>query len=103
LSWPATLNAESGTITSEPLSTAVAASYTLTLTNALIDASSQVFVSVQRGGGVDGEADSLSYQVQEVRPAAGSCAIVIKNTGGAPFGDSGTGPGRIKISFKVDN
>jgi hypothetical protein len=98
-SGAAMLNAESGTITTEGLTTAAGGSYTLTLTNALIDANSQVLVSVQRGT----EDDSKSYQVQEVRPAAGSCTIVIKNTGSSPFGDSGTGPGTIRISFNVIN
>lgn len=97
----ATLHAESGVITSEALTTGTGASYTLTLTNQLIAAGSRVQVSVSRGS----EADSLSYQVQEVEPAAagGSCTIVIKNTGSVPFGDGLGGGGTIKIAFQVVN
>jgi hypothetical protein len=94
-----TLHAESGVVTSEALTTAAGSSYTLTLTNQLMAASSRVQVSVSRGT----EADSLSYQVQEVRPAAASCVIVIKNTGSVAFGDAGAGGGTIKIAFTIQN
>jgi hypothetical protein len=58
-----------------------------------------VLASVQRGT----EADSLSYQIQELITGAGFCTIIVKNTGSVPFGDSGAGAGTIKISFKVVN
>ena len=64
-------------------------------------------VHVAAGSAVAGAAafklNSLSYQVQEVRPAAGSCVIVIKNTGSGRFEDSMGGGGTIKIAFQVVN
>lgn len=71
----ATLNGvQSGKITSEALSTAAAASYTLTLTNDAIAASDQVFVSVANGTNTGGKPI-----VGRVTPGAGTVAVEISN------------------------
>jgi len=70
----ATLNKFSGVVTSEALVTAAAATYTLTLTNSMIAAADQVFVSIGNGTNSAG-----SPQVQSVTEAAGSVVIVIRN------------------------
>lgn len=48
-SGAATLNAQVGTITSEALTTAAAADYTLTLTNTRVDAGCVAFISLTNG------------------------------------------------------
>jgi hypothetical protein len=61
-------------ITSESLSTAAAAFYTLTITNARVSASSTCFATVRLGGATAG-----SPVVTTVTPAAGSVVVIIKN------------------------
>ena len=70
----ATLNKSAGVVTSEALTTAAGATYTLTLTNSTIAAADQVFASVNLGAGTGG-----TPTVAAVKPAAGSCTIQIQN------------------------
>lgn len=70
----ATLNKRSGVITSESLTTAAGASYTLTLTNSTIAATSQVVASVGYG-----TANAGTPCVTRVTPGSGTLTIVIQN------------------------
>lgn len=70
----ATLNAGRGKITSEALTTAAGAVYTLTLTDSRIAAADLVFASVANGTNTQGVP-----AVGRVSPAAGSVAIEIRN------------------------
>lgn len=84
----ATLNGLGGKITSEALTTAAAAIYTLTLTNSQVLSTDRVMVSVANGtntGGVPA--------VARVQPANGSVVIVIQNIGATVFN------GTIVVSF----
>lgn len=65
-------------ITSEALVTAAAATYTLTITDAAISASSSVFVAVNYGTANAGEPG-----VHRVQPLAGSVVINIRNDAAA--------------------
>lgn len=89
----ATVNTQAGTVTTEALVTAAAATYTFTLTNALIKATSQVFVSVGKGTATAGEP-----AVHFVTPAAGSAVILIRNDAAAAALN-----GTITISYFVLN
>lgn len=89
----ATINAQSGQITTEALTTAAAASYTMTLTNSKITALSTVLVSVGKGTATTGEPS-----VHFVTPAAGSAVIIIRNNAAAAALN-----GTIKINFAVIN
>lgn len=87
----ATLSKPSGVITSEALTTAAAATYTLTLTNTEIAATSQVLVSVGNG------TNSAGLPVlATVTPGAGSAVIVVRNAHAAAAFN-----GTIKITFVV--
>lgn len=70
----ATLNQPSGKITSEALTTAAAAVYTLTLTDNKIAATDIVLVSVGNGTNTQG-----AMAVHSVVPASGSVVIKITN------------------------
>ncbi len=70
----ATLNTDSGTITTEALTTAGLADYTFTLTNSQITAASKVFVTVANGTNTQG-----TLGVGTVTPGSGSCVIMIHN------------------------
>lgn len=70
----ATLNTQLGVVTSEALTTAAGATYTLTLTNTKIATTSRLFVSTGYGTSTTG-----SPAVMRVQPAAGSATIVIQN------------------------
>jgi len=70
----ATLHKTSGKITTENLTTAAGATYTLTLTNNKIAAADQVYVTVGNGTNTTGTAT-----VATVKPAAGSVVIIIQN------------------------
>lgn len=87
----ATLNKDAGVITSEGLTTAAAATYTLTITNSSIAAADQVFASVQNGTNSQG-----TPVITTVTPGSGSVAIIVKN-------DHATDAfnGTIKIAFMV--
>lgn len=86
-----TLNAQSGTITTESVSTAAAAIYTLTVTNNKVAANDIVMVSVANGTNSAGDPTVL-----RITPAAGSVVITIKNTH-ATNAFNGT----LKIAFMV--
>jgi hypothetical protein len=87
----ATLNKSAGVITSESLTTAAAAVYTLTITNSTIAAADQVFASVSFGTSTTGEP-----VVERVTPGAGSVVIRVKNVAGAAALN-----GTIKVAFMV--
>jgi len=70
----ATLSKNSGKITSEALTTAAGASYTLTLTNTEIAATSLIFASVGDGTNTQG-----TPVVGPINAGAGSATIEIKN------------------------
>lgn len=86
----ATLNSRQGKITSEALTTAQDASYTLTLTNSTIAAADNVFVSIANGTNSAG-----MPVVSRVTPEAGSVVIVITNTIAAALN------GTLVVSFQV--
>ncbi len=89
----ATVNTQSGVITTEALVTAAAATYTMTLTNSNITATSIVLVTVGKGTATTGE-----LAVHFVTPAAGSAVILIRNDAAAAALN-----GTIKIGFVVFN
>lgn len=88
----ATLNKSSGKITSESLTTAQNALYTLTLTNSAIAAADVVLVSVANGDNTQG-----TTVVTKVTPAAGSVVIIIANKHATAESLNGT----LVISFVV--
>lgn len=87
----ATLAKDSGKITSEALTTAAGATYTLTLTNTAIAAADMVFASVALGTATTG-----MPVVTRVTPAAGSVVIIVQN-----IHASAALNGTIVISFMV--
>jgi hypothetical protein len=87
----ATLDKISGKITTESLTTAAGASYTLTLTNLTIVATDVVIPSVANGTNAAG-----TPMVVTVTPAAGSVVLVIKNDHSADAFN-----GTLVISFTV--
>lgn len=86
----ATLNNRFGVITTEALTTAQNAIYTLTITNSAIRASDIVFVSVANGTNTQG-----TPVVTRVQPAAGSLVILISNLHASAQALNGT----LLISF----
>jgi uncharacterized phosphosugar-binding protein len=88
----ATLPALQGKITSEALTTAQNAIYTLTLTNTQIAAADIVMVSVSNGTNTQG-----SPVVTRVSPAAGSVVILVANLHASAQALNGT----IVVSFVV--
>ena len=90
-SGAATLNKSAGVITSEALTTAAGATYTLTLTNSTIAAADQVFAFVNLGAGTGG-----IPAIASVAPASGSVVIIVQNIhASAAFNAA------IKIGFMV--
>jgi hypothetical protein len=89
-SGAATLNTLSGTITSEALTTAAGAAYTLTLTNSTITTSSVITASVDQGTNT-----TAGLEVGRITPANGSVTILVWNRHA-----SAALNGTIKISFK---
>jgi hypothetical protein len=87
----ATLNKSSGIVTSEALTTAAAANYTLTITNSAIAAADIVLASVAYGTATAG-----TPVVSRVTPGAGSVVIVVKNDHASAAFD-----GTIKVAFAV--
>lgn len=87
----ATLDKDAGVITSEALTTAGGAAYTLTLTSASIAAADQVMVSVQNGTNTQG-----ILAVGTVTPGAGSVVIVIRNLHASQALN-----GTIKVAYAV--
>lgn len=91
LAGAATLSTTSGVITSEALTTAAAAAYTLTLTNTKIAAADHMFAAVRNGTNTQG-----IPVVGRVTPAAGSATILIWNLHASEALN-----GTIKIDFMV--
>jgi hypothetical protein len=89
----ATINQQAGQITTEALTTAAGATYTMTLTNSLVSATSTVLVTVGKGTATTGTAT-----VCWVTPAAGSAVITIQN-----INASAALNGTITINFAVFN
>ncbi len=73
-SGAATLNNKAGAITSESLSTAAGAVYTLTLTDSVVAASDVCFASVAYGTSTTG-----SPAVSRVTPSAGQLIVLVQN------------------------
>lgn len=89
----ATVNTQTGVVTTEALTTAAAATYTFTLTNSLINANSIVLVTIAKGTATTGEP-----AVHFVTPAAGSAVILIRNDAAVAALN-----GTIKIGYVVYN
>lgn len=89
----ATVNTQVGQITTEALVTAAAATYTMTLTNSLIKATSIVLATVGKGTATTGEP-----VIQFLTPAAGSAVILVRNVSVATALN-----GTITINFAVFN
>jgi hypothetical protein len=88
----ATLNARQGKVTTESLTTAQNADYTLTLTNSQIAAGDIVLVSLANGTNTQG-----TPIISRVTPAAGSAVIVVGNRHGTSQALNGT----LVVSFVV--
>ena len=88
----ATLHKMAGVVTSEALTTAQNATYTLTLTNNRIEADDLVLTSLANGTNTQG-----TPIVTRVTPAAGSVVILVKNMHDAAQALNGT----IKVTFWV--
>jgi hypothetical protein len=88
----ATLNAQTGKVTSESLTTAQNANYTMTITNNQIAAADIVLASIANGTNSQGTPVLL-----RVTPAAGSVAIVIRNAHDSAQALNGT----LVVSFQV--
>ncbi len=89
----AEIDQQVGVVTTEALTTAGLASYTLTLTNSLVAATSIVFASVQQGTSSAGVP-----LVGLITPGTGSVTIEIRNTHAVNAFN-----GTLKISFMVIN
>ena len=89
-SGAATLSTTYGLITSEAITTAAGASYTLTLTNTTVALTSKIQAVAYLGAGTAG-----ALQIVSITPAAGSVVIVVKNVGTAAL------TAAIKIAFQV--
>lgn len=88
----ATVNTQSGVITTEALATAAAATYTFTLTNSLINASSVVLVTVGKGTATTGGLTPVF-----ITPAAGSAVMLLQNVTAAAVN------GTVKIFYTIFN
>lgn len=91
-SGAATLNAKKGTITTESLTTAQNAIYTLTLTNSKIKANSLVLVNIFNGTNTQG-----TPMLGLITPADGSAVIKVINKHASAEALNGT----LKIGFVV--
>jgi hypothetical protein len=88
----ATLNKMAGVITSEALSTAAGATYTLTLTNSSVALADQVLASVNKGTSTN----TLGIPVlATASPLAGSVVFTVYNVGASALN------GTIQIRFLV--
>jgi len=88
----ATINARQGKITSEALTTAQNAFYTLTITNSEVAAADMAFASVANGTNTQG-----TPMVCRVTPGAGSLVVEIQNKHASAQALNGT----LVISFMV--
>lgn len=91
-SGAATLNGYAGTVTSEALTTAQNAIYTLTITNDKVSADSVCFASVTDGTNTQG-----TPMVVRVTPADGSLVVTVANKHATSQALNGT----IKVNFHV--
>lgn len=89
-SGAATLNAMAGVVTSEALTTAQNAIYTLTITNSQIAATDMVFASVANGTNTQG-----TPMIGRVQPGAGSLVVQVINKHASAEALNGT----VKVSF----
>lgn len=89
-SGAATLNAMAGVVTSEALTTAQNAIYTLTITNSQIAATDMVFASVANGTNTQG-----TPMIGRVQPGAGSLVVQVINKHATSEALNGT----IRVSF----
>jgi len=89
-----TIQGENLMITTESLTTAQNALYTLTITNASIKATSMVFVTVGNGSNTQG-----TPMLTKVTPAAGSCVLLVANKHASAEAFNGT----LKIGVMVVN
>ena len=87
----ATLNKASGVVTTEALSTAAGANYTLALANNTVAPGDQVYASVAYGSATAG-----TPIIATVRPGAGTVAIVIRNDDAAAALN-----GTLRVSYFV--
>lgn len=87
----ATLAKSSGKVTTEALTTAAGATYTLTLTNSTVAAADQVYASLANGTNSTGAPGIL-----RVQPGVGTVTITVRN-GDAAAALNGT----IVVSFMV--
>lgn len=88
----ATLNAKSGKVTSEALTTAQNAIYTLTITNSEVKAADIAFASVANGTNTQG-----TPMIVRVTPGAGSLVVQVANKHATAEALNGT----IVVSFFV--
>ena len=86
----ATLNQGAGFVTSQALTTAAAAIFTLTLTNSFIGVNDMVFATVKLGTSTTGVAAVAACSV-----VAGIATIVVQNIGTAAFN------GTVVVGFLV--
>jgi hypothetical protein len=87
----ATLNTVDGVVTTEPLSTAPGSTYTFTLTNSLITASSPApSVALKKGTSTAGD-----VQVNSITNGSGSVVAVFQNSGTAAWN------GKMLLAFHV--
>jgi hypothetical protein len=89
----ATLQNQSGVVTSEALTTAAGANYTLTITNAKVTTSAVCFASVSNGTNT-----TVEPVVTRVTPGSGSLVVVVRNLH-ATVALNGT----IKIAYQIYN
>lgn len=87
----ATLSKQAGVITSEALTTAGLAAYTLTLTNTVVAAADIVFASIQNGTNTQG-----TPVVGRTAPGSGSMTIEVRNVHATEAMN-----GTIKIAFLI--
>lgn len=85
-----TLNAANGVVTTEALTTAAGARYTLTMLNNTVTADSNVIVTVSNATNAQGAA-----LLQGVTPEAGKVLVDVLNVGAQPFN------GSLQINFLV--
>lgn len=88
----ATVNNQTGIVTTEALATAAAGTYTFTLTNSLINVNSIVSVVVGKGTATTGGLTPVF-----VTPATGSAVFLLQNVTAAALN------GTVKIFFSVFN
>lgn len=89
-----TINAENMMITTEALTTAQNALYTLTITNSYIKSTSLVYVTVGNGTNTQG-----TPMLTKVTPAAGSCVLLVANKHASAEAFNGT----LKLGVVVIN